>query len=250
MSASLTQIESGAQMGSERAQSALDRGTEMQTLLTEGQTLVGQLVNGVTQSLDSTNATVEKIRSLQTLSRNVNKIVSAIDMVNIQTNMLAVNGSVEAARAGEHGKGFVVVSTDIRNLARDSMENADRIKELVQAMQDQIDIVTQGLRSIAEEAEEQVSKARMVTTGLNTVVTDIGLVVQGAKSILGASEQIMAASGQVKVGVEQISAASTQAQAAATEAASAADQQSAGAEELAAAVEEIAALADELQSME
>ena len=50
--------------------------------------------------------------------------------------MLAVNGSVEAARAGEFGKGFAVVSTDIRNLARDCAENADRIKDTVKAIQD------------------------------------------------------------------------------------------------------------------
>ena len=52
-------------------------------------------------------------------------------MVSIQTNMLAVNGSVEAARAGDFGKGFAVVSKDIRSLARDSGENAGRIKDTV-----------------------------------------------------------------------------------------------------------------------
>ncbi len=45
------------------------------------------------------------------------------------------NGSIEAARAGEYGKGFAVVATDIRNLARDSAENADRIKDLVKNVQ-------------------------------------------------------------------------------------------------------------------
>jgi len=46
----------------------------------------------------------------------------------------AVNGAIEAARAGEFGKGFVVVATDIRNLAHDSSENADRIKDLAQVL--------------------------------------------------------------------------------------------------------------------
>jgi hypothetical protein len=61
--------------------------------------------------------------------------VDAITTVSIQTNMLAVKGSVEAARAGEFGKGFAVVSTDIRNLARDSAENAERIKDTVREVQ-------------------------------------------------------------------------------------------------------------------
>ena len=72
--------------------------------------------------------------------------------------MLAVNGSVEAARAGEFGKGFAVVSTDIRNLARDSAENADRIKDTVKAIQDQIVGVRSDLTEIADAAAAEVEK--------------------------------------------------------------------------------------------
>ena len=68
---------------------------------------------------------------MEGISRSVDKIVDGIGMVSIQTNMLAVNGSVEAARAGDFGKGFAVVSKDIRSLARDSGENAGRIKDTV-----------------------------------------------------------------------------------------------------------------------
>jgi methyl-accepting chemotaxis protein len=162
--------------------------------------------------------------------------------------MLAVNGSIEAARAGEFGKGFVVVATDIRNLAHDSAENADRIKDLVKAVQDQIGMVGRDLDEIVATAISEVEKAKTSTANLITIETDIAVVETGSKEILAAANEIAAAIGQVKKGIEQISAAAQEADKAATESAAAAKQQSQGAEELAAAIEEIASLADELQS--
>jgi methyl-accepting chemotaxis protein len=162
--------------------------------------------------------------------------------------MLAVNGSIEAARAGEFGKGFVVVATDIRNLAHDSAENADRIKDLVKAVQDQIGVVGRDLEEIVSSALGEVEKAKMSTSNLLSIETDIAIVEKGSQEILAAATEIAAATAQVKKGMEQIAAAALQADKASTEAAAAAKQQSQGAEELAAAIEEIASLADELQA--
>jgi methyl-accepting chemotaxis protein len=157
--------------------------------------------------------------------------------------MLAVNGSIEAARAGEFGKGFVVVATDIRNLAHDSAENADRIKDLVKSVQDQIGVVGKDLADIVVSAQIEVEKSKVSSTNLQTIESDIAEIEKGATEILVVSDEIAAAVNQVKTG-----AAAQEAEKAATEAAAAATQQSQGAEELAAAIEEIASLADELQS--
>ena len=162
--------------------------------------------------------------------------------------MLAVNGAIEAARAGEFGKGFVVVATDIRNLAHDSSENADRIKDLVKGVQDQISLVGRDLNEIVSTSVLEVEKAKATTGDLATIEGDIQGVEQGAQEILSASEEIASAIVQVKKGIEQISAAAQEADKAATEASTAAQQQSKGAEDLSAAIEEIASLADELQS--
>ncbi|MBE7199693.1 MAG: methyl-accepting chemotaxis protein, partial [Parafilimonas terrae] len=137
-SAAIAQIERGAGVAQTRAQEALDKGNLVTNQLQENRAAVDALVVGVTESLAETDKSREQIHGLEQVSRKIDKIVDAITTVAIQTNMLAVNGSIEAARAGEFGKGFMVVSTDIRNLARDSSENAERIKDLVKAIQDQI----------------------------------------------------------------------------------------------------------------
>ena len=211
-------------------------------------TSVDAIIRGISASAESSKVSIKQIKDLELVSRRIDKIVDAITTVSIHTNMLAVNGSIEAARAGEFGKGFVVVATDIRNLAQDSATNADRIKDLVKAVQDQIALVGRDLAEIAMVALSEVEKAKVSTANLASIETDIAVVLTGTQEILSASAEIATATGQVKKGVEQIASAAQEAEKASTEAATAAKQQSQGAEDLSTAIEEIASLADELQS--
>jgi methyl-accepting chemotaxis protein len=247
-SAAISQIEKGLELAQLRATAGSEKVQAIKTLLGVNKTSIDSLVNAVIAASDSTRSSLRQIKDLALVSRRIDKIVDAITTVSIQTNMLAVNGSIEAARAGEFGKGFVVVATDIRNLAHDSAENADRIKDLVKSVQDQISVVGRDLDEILAAALSEVEKAKASTGNLVTIEADIAEVENGTVEILAASNEIAAAIAQVKKGVEQISAAAAEADKAATEAAAAAKQQSQGAEELAAAIEEIASLADELQS--
>ncbi|WP_306545962.1 methyl-accepting chemotaxis protein [Desulfobulbus sp.] len=246
--AAITQIEKGAEIAQTRATLGTEKIAAIKNLLGINKTSIDALITGVSTSAAGSRASIKQIKDLELVARRIDKIVDAITTVSIQTNMLAVNGSIEAARAGEFGKGFVVVATDIRNLAHDSAENADRIKDLVKAVQDQIGMVGRDLDEIVVTALSEVEKAKVSTANLILIETDIAIVETGTKEILAASAEIATAIGQVKKGIEQISSAAQEADKAATESAAAAKQQSQGAEELAAAIEEIASLADELQA--
>ena len=246
--AAVSQIEKGVEVAQQRATFSGEKVRNVLAILATNKTSVDELINGITSSVRGTRDSIKQVKDLEQVSRRINKIVEAITTVSIQTNMLAVNGSIEAARAGEFGKGFVVVSTDIRNLARDSAENADRIKDLVKAVQDQIAAVSADLEDIAKSAISEVEQAKTSTANLVQIEADIIVVDRGTREILAASMEIAAAIVQAKKGVEQISTAAQEADKAATEAAGAAAQQSTGADELASAIEEISSLADELQS--
>ncbi len=246
--AAITQIEQGLALAQRRAADGAEKVAVIRGFLTVNKTSVDALIAGISASADASRTSIAQIKDLELVSRRIDKIVDAITTVSIQTNMLAVNGSIEAARAGEYGKGFVVVATDIRNLAHDSAENADRIKDLVKGVQDQIDVVGRDLTEIAGSALEEAEKARGCTTSLLQIEQEIAIVENGTREILAAAVEIAGATSQVSKGVEQIAAAAQEADKASVEAAAAARQQSQGAEELAAAIEEISSLADELQS--
>jgi methyl-accepting chemotaxis protein len=247
-SAAMSQIEKMAMLAQDSAAKSRDRTKQGVTMLAEVHQTVSGLSSGVARSLETTRQSLALMVGLETVSRSVDKIVDGIAMVSIQTNMLAVNGSVEAARAGEFGKGFAVVSKDIRNLARDSGENAGRIKDTVRAIQDQIAIVRKELEQIVAAAETENQRNASVLSNLATVKADMDEIAGGNQQILTGAEAILSSLKEGARGVQQVAAAAEEAGSAAAEAAAAAKQQARGAEELAAAIEEIASLAEDIQN--
>jgi methyl-accepting chemotaxis protein len=208
---------------------------------------VGSLVQGVERAFADTRQSLGLIASLDQVNRRIDKIVDGISIVSVQTNMLAVSGSVEAARAGDFGRGFAVVSTDIRNLARESGENAGRIKDRVRTIHDQISTVRRDLEQLLVGADVEMQKSRAIVAALDVIETNIASVQGDGEEIGRGADAVLVAVGQASQGARGVAAAAEETSSAATEAATAARQQARGADDLAAATEEIASLADELQ---
>ena len=244
----LNEIEKGAQLAETRAGVAMEKADTMTAQLEANKLAVDTMIDTIATTAIAGRDSVRQVVELELVSRKIDKIVGSIANVSIQTNMLAVNGSVESARAGEFGKGFAVVSTDIRNLARDSAENADRIKDLVKDVQDRIVQVRGELEETSRQQLAEVEKAKATTAKLTEIARDTAEVRSSNGLVRASAQEIASALVQIRVGLDQISSASTQADALTTQAASAARQQAQSSQDLAATIEEIAALADELQN--
>uniref|UniRef100_Q07KG7 Methyl-accepting chemotaxis sensory transducer n=1 Tax=Rhodopseudomonas palustris (strain BisA53) TaxID=316055 RepID=Q07KG7_RHOP5 len=246
-SSSMEQIEKTAHAARGKAADTLDRITRMRDMLDEIRRTIGELSGGVGRSLQTTRDSLDKIGVLEGVSRRVEKIVNGIGNVSIQTNMLAVSGSVEAARAGDLGKGFAVVSKDIRNLARESGDNVERIQDTVRAIQDQIGVVRGELSQILAAAEAENQKYAAVLASIDVVEADMAEVAGNNRQILGSADAILGSMQEAARGAQQVASVAEEAGSAAAEAAAAAKQQARGAEDLAAAIEEIASLAEDIQ---
>jgi len=242
-------VNDGIRLARDNANRSNETAKEVQSELKSLVAQVRKMGENLDASTQANRNLIGKVQELENLSRNIEKIIAVIDVVNIQTNMLAVNGSIEAARAGEHGKGFVVVSTDIRNLARDSRENSDNIKELVMAMQDQVGNIYGLLRETAQQTIEESDKSTRARRNIDDAETEMHEVVKLTDDMVASAANISAAMEQVETGTNEISQAAESSMQTINEAAAAANQQSQAAEDLAAAIEEISSLADELQAL-
>ena len=85
-----------------------------------------------TQGGDVVTQVVNTMREIKDSSRQIVEIISVIDGIAFQTNILSLNAAVEAARAGEQGRGFAVVAAEVRGLAQRSASAAKEIAGLIQ----------------------------------------------------------------------------------------------------------------------
>jgi methyl-accepting chemotaxis protein len=245
--AAMTQIERAAQNTGVEARTALAGIEQAQDELAAARAAIDRLLDGVATSRQDGQAVLDLVDDLAGSGRRLERLVDGIALLAVQTTMLAVSGSVEAARAGAEGEGFAVVSADIRSLARDSADYAERVKDLVRAVQGQVEAVRRELTVVGAMAEAEVQRGAQLLERLGAVDRDAQELRAAGREIAEASDSAILSVAQVLGGIQQVSAMAEEASKVSAQSASAAQQQAQGAEDLAAAVEEIASFAEELR---
>ena len=180
-----------------------------------------EAARGVDESNSYMTQMLSAMNEITATSKEIGKIVKAIDDIAFQTNILSLNAAVEAARAGASGKGFAVVADEVRNLAQRSAEAAKSTTALVEGTVLAID----NGRKIAEAT----------ASSLHLVEEKAGVVSELVVKIAEASRNQASATEQVLLGIDQVSTV--------------VQTNSATAEESAAAAEELAAQAKLLSEM-
>ena len=201
---SIEEIASMSKNNLDNAKHASSISTLVEQLSTEGEqsmTKMDMAVHAIKQSADETFA-----------------IISTIEAIAFQTNLLALNAAVEAARAGEAGKGFAVVADEVRNLAQRSAQAA---KETSEKLQRSTELATNGakvsesvadhLHKIKENALKAASLVREIssatgeqTLGIQQVNKSIGEIEGVNQHNAASAEQTAASSSSLKSEVEQI----------------------------------------------
>jgi len=171
---------------------------------------------------DKVGEAVGKMHELTESSQKISGIVSLIDGIAFQTNILALNASVEAARAGEQGRGFAVVAQEVRSLAQRS---ADAAKEIQQLIVENGDVVKQG-STLVEAVGESMEQ----------IVGNIGKVSELMEEVSQASDEQTSAIDQMSTAINQMDDVTQQNAALVEQTANASASMEAQASELAGAV--------------
>lgn len=103
---------------------------ETQEMARDGRNQLSDLSGQINRIFESTNEMELSIEELSRSSKQIQKIVSAVQEIADQTKILSLNATIEAARAGEHGRGFTVVAQEISRLSEETKSTVILIGEL------------------------------------------------------------------------------------------------------------------------
>lgn len=242
----MEQIERAAIVAQDRARKSAERIALISTAVEHSRDRTSHLADGVVTALDETQSVLKALSLLGGTVRKIEKNSDGLSLLAVQTSMLAVSGSVEATRAAEAGLGFATVANDIRKLSRQTAMSAERAKDSIRAIQDEVSAIRRDLDQIVGAAESEIGRNRVLIERFKAVEIDLKTARVASEAIEDAAGIVLRSVREVKSGTEQIAAAAEEASSAAREAGAAARQQSQACEDLAAAIEEIASLAGAL----
>lgn len=125
------------------------------------------------QQINQTNTSIENfIQETKENSKKTDEVLSFIDGIAKQTNLLGLNAAIESARAGEYGKGFGVVSSEIRNLSNSTKESINQINVILNNIQNSINEIYERFESSNNLLENQTAGLQEITATLEELTSN------------------------------------------------------------------------------
>jgi methyl-accepting chemotaxis protein len=221
--------------------SALSKETD--DLSVKGARLAGDAEKSMIEITETSDTVYEIVRDVEKQMGEITKIVGIIRDLANQTNLLALNAAIEAARAGDAGRGFAVVATEVKSLAQESRNSAEKIEEMIATLQNS----TQHAASAMGDSKVVVEKgARMVSetvTSFNTIATAVQKVARSASEVAAATQEQAATTEEMTASISELGGFVDKTAKEASDAAAATEESSAALDEITRLVQTVSSVA-------
>ncbi|UTV28359.1 methyl-accepting chemotaxis protein [Photobacterium atrarenae] len=165
---------------------------------------VSQSQQSITSLATEVDTATGVIGELNTHAQSINTILSTIQDIAEQTNLLALNAAIEAARAGEQGRGFAVVADEVRVLSQRTHASTQEIQQMIETLQQTTGRavgIMEDSRRLAETSVDDANAASASLSQINSAVTNIS---DMATQIASAAEEQSSVTSEITRNTEGI----------------------------------------------
>ena len=199
MTATVHDVARNAEQAAQAAQTA-------DAKVDSGQQVVRMSLQRIELLATSSNSASASIESLSAQIQNIGTVLSVIQSVAEQTNLLALNAAIEAARAGEQGRGFAVVADEVRALAKRTQQSTEEIERLVSTLRSAAQSSVQQIQQSGELVKLAVSDALETEGALGSIAAAVSLIQQMNQQIAAAAEEQSSVAEEINRSVTSIRA--------------------------------------------
>lgn len=196
MSQTIIEIAQNASVASETSSGAIN-------IAEEGRGIADGAVETVNRVHSSTVGLAKEIERLNNSVLEIGEIVTVINGIADQTNLLALNAAIEAARAGEQGRGFAVVADEVRKLAENTIKATAEISDKIGVVQKESEQTTRSMGEASEEVTKATDHIRNLGESLQSIVDSVQKVRDEVSHIATAVDQQSSAANEVSGNIEQ-----------------------------------------------
>jgi methyl-accepting chemotaxis protein WspA len=136
----------------------------------DGQIMLNSLDSTMNRMAKASGSIADKFADLNEKASNIGNMVTTINKVADQTNLLSLNAAIEAEKAGEYGRGFAVVATEIRRLADQTAVATYDIEQMVSEVQSAISAGVMSMDKFSEEINSSVDEAKKAGVQLEKII--------------------------------------------------------------------------------
>lgn len=170
----------------------------------QGFAVVQKTVEGIRYRGEITRQNARTVSSLGERSDQIGAIVSTIEDIADQTNLLALNAAIEAARAGEQGRGFAVVADEVRALAERTTKATKEIGEMIRSIQSETRTAIDSMEEEVRGTEQGATEAAQLETSLQGILDQVNAVTMQISQIATAAEQQTSTTSEITNNIQQI----------------------------------------------